>query len=78
MRWLFSRSFEIFSLPHKITSFLFASRNFEISNFENAYWNPPQYSLLCDWLMFFSADLSLAAATMRKIDLSQAASGMIL
>jgi hypothetical protein len=31
-----------------------------------AYWNAPQNSLLCDWSMFSSADLSLAAGKMRK------------
>jgi hypothetical protein len=25
------------------------------------YWNHPQSFLLCDWSIFFSADLSLAA-----------------
>ncbi len=48
------------------------------SEFENAYWNPPQNSLLCDWSVFSSADLSMAAEKMRRIILSQAVSGMIL
>ncbi len=38
--------------------FLFASLKL-LPNFENAYGNPPQNFLLCDWSMFSSADLSL-------------------
>ncbi len=36
------------------------------TNLENAYWNPPQNYLLCDWSMFSSADLSLAAGKIFK------------
>jgi hypothetical protein len=64
MRGWFSRSFKSFSLPYAIISFLFSP--LKSHNFENAYRNPPQNSLLCDWSMFFSADLSLAAGEMRK------------
>ncbi len=45
-----------------------------LTNFENAYWNPPQNSLLCDCPMFSSAEISLAARRGRaRINLSQAA-----
>ncbi len=37
-----------------------------LTNFKNAYGNPPLNSLLCNWSMFSSADLSLAAGKMRK------------
>jgi hypothetical protein len=36
------------------------------TNLENAYSNPPQNYLLCDWSMFSSADLSLAAGKIFK------------
>ncbi len=36
------------------------------TNFEKAYWNPPQNSLHGDWLMFSSVDPSLAALKMRQ------------
>ncbi len=43
---------------------------FEIfTYFENANWNPPQNSLLCDWSIFSSADLALAAGKMCKNEL---------
>jgi hypothetical protein len=38
-------------------NFLFASLKL-LTNFGNAYINPPQNSLLCDWLMFSSVDNS--------------------
>ena len=57
--------FQSFSLSYTIINFLFASLKL-LTNFENAYWNPHQNSLLCDWLMFSSADLSLAAGKMRE------------
>ncbi len=63
-RW-FPRSFKIFSLQCTIINFLFASLKL-LTNIENADWNPPQNYLLCDWLMFSSADLSLAAGKMHK------------
>ncbi len=44
-------------------STLFASLKL-LNNFENAYWNPPQNFLFCDWSMFSNADLSLAAGKM--------------
>jgi len=53
-------SFKSFSLHYTIITFLFASLKL-LPNFENAYGNPPQNFLLCDWSMFSSADLSLAA-----------------
>ncbi len=34
---------------------------------ENAYWNPLQDSLLCDWSMFSCVEPLLAAGKMRKI-----------
>jgi hypothetical protein len=37
-----------------------------LTNFENAYLNSPQNSLLCDWSMFSNADHSLVAGKMRK------------
>ncbi len=57
--------FKSFPLPYTIINFYFDSFKV-LTNFENAYWNPPQNSLLCDWSMFSSADLSLAAGKMRK------------
>ncbi len=48
-------------LPYTIISLLFASLKL-LTNFENSYWNPPQNSLLCDWSMLSSTDLSLALA----------------
>ncbi len=63
--WWFSRSFKSSSLSFTIINLLFASLKL-LTNFENAYWNPPQNSLLCDWLMFSSADLSVAAGKMCK------------
>jgi hypothetical protein len=77
IRWWFSRSFKSFSLPYPIINFVFASLKL-LTNFENACWNPPQYSLLCDWSMFSSTDLSLAEVKCARNNLSQAASGMIL
>ncbi len=59
MRWWFLRSYKSFPLPYTIINFLFASLKL-LTNFENAYWNHPQNSLLCDWSMFSSADHSLA------------------
>jgi hypothetical protein len=69
MRWWISRYFKRFSLPHAIIIFLFASLKL-LPNFKNAYWNPPQNFLLCDWSMFSSADLSLATGKMHKNNLS--------
>ncbi len=69
MRWWFSRSFNKFSLPEQFINFLFTSLKF-LTNFKNAYWNPPQKSLLCDWSMFYIADLSLAAGKCTRINLS--------
>ncbi len=57
--------FQKFFTPYKIIYFLVASLKL-LTNFENAYWNPAQNSLICDLSMFFSAGLSLAAAKMRK------------
>jgi len=56
--------FYLYFLKSTIINFLFASLKL-LTYFENAYWNPPQNSLLCDWSMFSSADLSLAAEKMR-------------
>jgi hypothetical protein len=47
-----------------------------LNNFENAY--PPQNSLLCDWLMFSSADSHWLQGKCTRIILSLAASDMIL
>ncbi len=57
--------FQKILLPFPIITFLFASLKL-LKNLENAYWNPPQNSLLFDWLIFSSADLSLAAGKMCK------------
>jgi hypothetical protein len=65
MQWWSSRFFKSFSLPYIIVNFLIASLKV-LTNVENAYWNPPQNSLLCDWSMFSTADLSLGAWKMRK------------
>ncbi len=69
IHWWFSRSLKSLSLPYTTINFLFASLKW-LTNFENAYWNPPQNPLLCDWSMFPSAgpgaDPSLAAGKMRK------------
>jgi hypothetical protein len=70
------RPFKSFSYPHTIIYFLFAFVKLLI-NFENAYGNPPQNSLLCNWSMFSSADPWLQGKCAR-INFSQAASGMIL
>ncbi len=51
-----------FHYPIKLITFICF---FEIT-FKNAYWYPPQNSLLCDWSMSTSANLSLASGTMRK------------
>jgi hypothetical protein len=60
-------SFKTFSLPYTIINFLFASLKF-LTNFENAYWNPPQNSFsLNRWMQGKCA----------RIILSQAASGLI-
>ncbi len=59
---------------YTIINFLFASLQL-LSKFENAYWNPPQKLILCDWSMFSTDDLSLACV---RTNLSRAASGMIL
>ena len=56
------------SVLYTIITFLFASLKL-LNKFENANWNPPQSSLLCDWSMFSSADLSLALGKMRKNEL---------
>ncbi len=57
----FTRSFKSISLPHTIIYLLLL-----LTNFENAYWNPPQNSLPCDWSFFTSADLLLAAEKILK------------
>ncbi len=44
----FSKAFRFLSASLKL-----------LTNLENAYWNPPQNSLLSDWSMFSSSDLSL-------------------
>ncbi len=69
--------FQSFLLPYTINNFLFSSLKL-LTNFENAYWNPPQNSLLCDWSMFSSADLSLAAGKMHKNLLITGGFSMIL
>jgi hypothetical protein len=68
-----SRSFNSFSLPYTNTYFCFASLKL-LTNFEIAYCNPPQVSLLCDWSMF--SDLSLAAGKCERINLSQVGLGI--
>jgi hypothetical protein len=60
MRCWFSRPSKSFSLPYIIIKFLFVSLKL-LTNFENAYWNPPQNSLLCDRSTFPGVDPSLAA-----------------
>ncbi len=54
-----------FHYPVQLLAFYLILWNY-LQIFENAYWNPPQNSLLCDWSIFSSADLSLAAEKMRK------------
>ncbi len=55
MRWWFSSSSKIFSLPYTIIRFLFVSLKL-LTNFENAYWNPSQNFLLCDRSTFPGVD----------------------
>ncbi len=77
MHWWFLRSLESFSLTYKIINFEFAFLKL-LTNFENAYWNPPQNSLLCDgWCSLVTASHWLQRKCART-NLSQAASGMIL
>ncbi len=64
MRWWFSRSFKSFSLTYTITFYLLLG-NYLI-NFEKCLLKPSSNSLLCDWLTFSSANLSLAAEKMCK------------
>jgi hypothetical protein len=46
-----------------------------LTNFGNDYRNPPQNSLLCDWSMFYSTDLSKwLQGKCARINLSQPAS----
>ncbi len=47
--------------PYKIINFLIASLKL-LTNSENAHWNPPQSSLLCDWSKYANVDPSLVAA----------------
>ena len=69
--------FQNFSPPYTIINF-FASLTL-LSNFTNEYWYPTQNSRLCDWPMFSSAVLSLAAGKKcARFNLSQAASGIVL
>ncbi len=37
-----------------------------LTNFENAHWNPPQSSILCDWSKFANVDPSLVAGKYAK------------
>ncbi len=59
------KAFQKLFLTYAIINLLFASLKL-LTYFENAYWNPPRNSLICDWSMFSSADLSLAAGKMQK------------
>jgi hypothetical protein len=73
-RWWFSRSFKCFSLHYTIINFLFASLKL-LTNFENAYWNTPQNSLLYDWSRFSKVPTShRLQGKCAKIDPLQAAS----
>ncbi len=76
MRWWFPRPLNSFSSWYSI-NFLVASLKL-LTNFENAYWNPPQNSLHCDWSMFSSVDPTLAAVKIRQNQLSQPSLGIIL
>ncbi len=64
--------FQQILLPFTIINFVFASLKL-LTNFENAYWNPSQNSLLLADVL--SADLLLAAGKKCvRVNLSQAAS----
>ncbi len=67
-----------FSLPDTIINFLFASLKL-LTNFDNAYCEvkPPQSSFLCDWSMFFSADLSWLKENAKEVTFNRRLSGMI-
>ncbi len=54
------------SFSSRYTNILFASMEL-FTNFENAYWNPPQNFLRCGWSMFSSVEPSLAAVKMHQI-----------
>jgi hypothetical protein len=63
---------------YTIKNFLLTSRKL-LTNFENAYRNPPQYSLQWDLAMFPSVDPSLAAWKLRQnLQVTQAAFSRIL
>ncbi len=47
-------------------SLAFFENYFLDTDFDNSYWNPLQNPLFCDWSMFCSAYLSLAAEKMRN------------
>jgi hypothetical protein len=66
----FQGLFSSFSHPYTIVSFSFASLKL-LTNSENAYWNPPQNSLLYDWPTPHWLQGKCA-----RINLSQAASFM--
>ncbi len=72
---ILNSTFCVCALSYTIINFLFASLKL-LTNFENAYCNPP--FLLWDWSMFSSADLSLAAGTMRENELVTGGFGIIL
>jgi hypothetical protein len=67
---VFQGLFKSFSLPFTYKLF-FASLKL-LTNFENAYCNPPQISLLCDWSLFSSSNLSLAAVSKRRFRVLEA------
>jgi hypothetical protein len=66
MCWWFEVFQKVFTILYSFKLFLFFLWNYLHTNFENAYLNPYQNSLLCDWSMFSNADLSLAAGKMRR------------
>ncbi len=70
MRRWFSRSFKSI-----IINFLFASLKL-LTNFENAFWNPLQNSLICDWSMMPTCHWLQGKCA--RINLSQAAFDMNL
>jgi hypothetical protein len=59
------KPFKSFSLPYTIINFLLDSLKL-LTNFENAYWDPPKNLFFCDYSMFSSVNLSLAAGKMCK------------
>ncbi len=66
-----------FHYPIQLLTFYLFLWNY-LPNFENAYWNPPQNSPLCDWSMSLPPTSHWLQGNCARINLSQAASCMIL